>query len=282
MNVLDKTYLEMEKARLSFPEGDIENKKQGDRSIRRRFNNDGGGGFKFVSESNISESLQESRKECRMERYYDALLLLRVRDGKRWWETEAGEARRFGVLYERRGASRWKPSKKWKKSGNPDNRAPLRERQRVSSGEVCWESARERRKRGGKRPSKQFYSDSVLEWSSLCLILLPRCAWRPIETFEEVSRYIEESVYRLGRELVVGWTIGYSVSCYFGAISAAFFVESRNVEKGSFGCHDFFNRSVRFSIPDSYDYFIIRLFFNFVILMYIKMLRKFCPSNFAN
>lgn len=29
MNVLDKTYREMEKARLSFPEGDIENKKQG-------------------------------------------------------------------------------------------------------------------------------------------------------------------------------------------------------------------------------------------------------------
>lgn len=102
--------------------------------------------FKFVSESNIfrGDSWKRERESCKewnAERYYNALLSSEGR--VRGWMKGGGG----GV------------EEVWK---SRLNRTPLSERQRISSGEVCWESTGKGGEGGGggKRPSKQFYRDS--------------------------------------------------------------------------------------------------------------------------
>lgn len=72
---------------------------------------------------------------------------------------------------------------------------------------------------------------------------------------EEASRYIlANCVYRSERELTDRWTLGYSVSCYFGAISlGTFFVQPGKCI--SFA-EDIFNRSSVFCISADFYVFV--------------------------
>ena len=120
------------------------------------------------------------------------------------------------------------------------SRTPLSERQRISSGKVCWESTGEG-ERGRKRPSKQFYRDSdcrvtffMLDTPFLLLSLSLSLVWRhKYGNIIENRRGILDVSFALRSRMRSedgGWSFDYSVSCYLEAINVPPFEE--NIEGG--------------------------------------------------
>ena len=120
------------------------------------------------------------------------------------------------------------------------SRTPLSERQRISSGKVCWESTGEG-ERGRKRPSKQFYRDSdcrvtffMLDTPFLLLSLSLFLVWRhKYGNIIENRRGILDVSFALRSRMRSedgGWSFDYSVSCYLGAINVL--LPSKKISKG--------------------------------------------------
>lgn len=173
--------------------------------------------FKFVSESNIfrGDSWKRERESCKewnAERYYNALLSSEGR--VRGWMKGGGG----GV------------EEVWK---SRLNRTPLSERQRISSGEVCWESTGKGGEGGGggKRPSKQFYRDSGCRVTFFMLdtpfLLLSLSSGDKYGDIIENRRDILDVSFLLRSRMRSGdggWSFDYSVSCYLRAINVPPFV----------------------------------------------------------